>query len=146
MKINMQVTITFVGLFAGFCLAGMVFFNGLLAKYINPIEGSFVVHIIGLITSILLALIWKNRKRESVPNWAFLTGIFGGLAVAIVGFTVNKSIGISGTIGLAILGQIIFGWLCDSLGLFGNKKRKLELSDFIQVLLILSGVGILIYG
>ncbi len=142
----MQTHITFIGLFAGLCLGAMVFFNGLLAKFINPIQGSFVVHTVGLMTAIVLSLLWKKEGITHAPWWSFLSGIFGGIAVAIFGFSVNGTLGISGTIGAAILGEVIFGWLCDGLGLFGSQKRNLEMADFLQVGLVFLGVGILIYG
>lgn len=141
--------VSILTLCAGGLLALMVFFNGLLAKYIRPLEASLIIHLIGLTTSLLLVLLWKHRTTiayQRIPKSAYITGIFGGIAVAIVGITVNGPIGVAGTVGLLVLGQVIYGWLSDTWGLFGTSRRRLSWPDLIQAMLILAGVGVLIYG
>ena len=81
---------------AGGLLALMVFFNGTLAKYIRPLEASLVIHLVGLATSLLLVLLWKHRGVISftqIPKWVYVTGMFGGIAVATVGVTVCAASG-----------------------------------------------------
>lgn len=133
---------------AGGLLALMVFFNGTLAKYIRPLEASLVIHLVGLATSLLLVLVWKHRGVISftqIPKWVYVTGMFGGIAVATVGVTVNGPIGVAGTIGLLVLGQVLYGWVNDAFGLFGP-RRRITTIDLAQAALILAGVGVLIYG
>lgn len=141
--------ISLLALFSGCLLALMVFFNGLLAKFIRPLEASLVIHLIGLVAAFGLVLAWKlssNTTRQPVPKWSYLTGIFGGIAVAIVGVTVNSPLGIAGTVGLMVLGQVLFGWVNDTFGLFGSAKRRLTGLDFVQAIFILLGAGVIIYG
>lgn len=136
-------------LLAGCLLGFMVFFNGLLAKYLNPLVGSFVVHIVGLVAALVLVLVWRQglTSGTSKPTrTSYSTGVFGGLAVIAVGITVNSQIGIAGTVGLLVLGQVIYGWVSDVFGLFGSQKRKLTRLDLIQCLCVLVGAGLLIYG
>lgn len=136
-------------LLAGCLLGFMVFFNGLLAKYLNPLVGSFVVHIVGLVAALVLVLVWRQglTSGTSKPTrTSYSTGVFGGLAVIAVGITVNSQIGIAGTVGLLVLGQVIYGWASDVFGLFGSQKRKLTRLDLIQCLCVLVGAGLLIYG
>lgn len=140
-------TVPFFALLSGLLLGLMVFFNGTLAKYINPLEASFVVHLIGFFAAIILALIWKPpAKRLAVPWWTYLTGMFGGIAVAIVGICVNSPLGVAATVGLMVLGQVLYGWISDAFGWFGQKKRLPTGIDFLQAFFVLAGVSVLIYG
>ncbi|WPU64559.1 DMT family transporter [Peredibacter starrii] len=140
--------ISSLALLSGCLLALMVFFNGQLAKFIRPLPASLMIHLVGLCMAIVLVFIWRTPKfnfRET-PKWAYAAGAFGGIAVALFGYSVNTSIGVSGTIGLSVLGQVLYSWINDSFGLFGAPKRKLTGLDFLQAFLILLGVGVMIYG
>src|SRR4051812_34825950 len=120
--------ISLLALFSGCLLASMVFFNGLLAKFIRPLEASLIIHLVGLVAALGLVLFWRGNsqaEKKGSPSWAYLAGIFGGIAVAIVGVTANSAIGISGTVGLMVLGQVLFGWVNDTFGLFGSPRRRL---------------------
>lgn len=144
-----SIGISIIALSSGCLLALMVFFNGMLAKYIRPLEASFVIHLIGLVAALGLYIFWqftKKIERRPAPKWTYITGVFGGVAVAIVGVTANSPIGISGTVGLMVLGQVLFGWVNDTFGLFGSPKRRLTGLDILQAAFILAGVGVLIYG
>ncbi len=142
-----NLTVPLLALLSGLLLGLMVFFNGSLAKYINPLEGSLVVHLIGFLAAIVLAFMWRPpAKRMSVPWWTYATGIFGGIAVAIVGICVNSPLGVGATVGLMVLGQVLYGWVSDACGWFGQTKRLPTGMDFLQALFVLAGVGVLIYG
>ena len=136
-------------LFAGGLLSLMVYFNGLLAKYISPFEASLIVHLVGLLTAFIIWLFFRPKTKnphKKISLWPFFAGIFGGIAVAINGMTVNSPVGVAGTIGLFVLGQVIYSWFNDTWGWFGSTKRRLNTLDFLQAFFILAGVGVLIYG
>lgn len=141
---------SFFALGAGAVLSLMLFLNGYLASYIHPIHASFVIHIIGLITSVLILAL--GRKSFSVLfsrrniHWSYCVGAFGAIAVGLLGFTTNSELGVAGTVGAVVLGQLIYSWVSDSFGLLGSTKRKLSLIDFIQALLIICGVMVIVYG
>jgi transporter family-2 protein len=144
-----SLALSLLSLFSGGLLAIMVFFNGLLAKYIQPLEASLVIHLVGLIAALALLFIKKFNQRVkgiTLPKWNYLAGIFGGIAVALIGITVNSPIGITGTVALLVLGQVLYGWINDTFGLFGSQKRRLSKLDLLQAIFILTGVGVLIYG
>ena len=107
-----------------------------------------MIHLVGLLMATVLVFIWKtpNFNFKATPKWAYAAGAFGGIAVALFGHSVNTNIGVSGTIGLSVLGQVLYSWINDSFGLFGAPKRKLTGLDFLQAFLILLGVGVMIYG
>ena len=136
-------------LFAGGLLALMLYFNGMLAKYIQPFEASLIIHLIGLVAALGLLAFWRNPnsfKFNRTSKTSLSTGVFGGIAVVLVGIAVNGPIGVAGTVGLIVLGQVIYGWVNDTMGLFGTPRRRLNKLDLLQATLILLGVGVLIYG
>lgn len=144
-----QIT-SLLALGAGAILGLMLFLNGYLAKYIHPIHASFVIHITGLMTSLLI-LFFKRKpfiKLFSQGNlhWSYCVGFFGAIAVGLLGFTTNSEIGVAGTVGAVVLGQLIYSWVSDSFGLLGSIKRKLSFIDVVQAFLILSGVMVIVYG
>jgi bacterial/archaeal transporter family-2 protein len=118
---------------AGALLACMVFLNGALAGHVGPVPASFLVHGIGLVAA---SALW----------WAYAGGAFGGVLVIIVGVTVNSELGVSGTIAMLLLGQILTGWATDHFGWFGLPRRSLGMRDLIQVLLVMVGSGVLLHG
>ena len=143
-----DLTTLLITLLGGIFLGLMVYFNGLMANAVGAVAGSVIIHIIGLITSILLLFIsFKRTKKQKYKfHWTHTAGAFGGVAVAIVGFTVNSKIGIAPTMGAVVIGQILYGWLSDSFGFFGATITKITKIDILQVLFILAGVGVLIYA
>jgi transporter family-2 protein len=140
-----------IALCGGLLLGLMIFLNGIVTKHTGAIPGSFIVHTIGLAASVFILFIKSKRvKIRAIKNYTFkyshTVGIFGGIAVALIGYTVNTKIGIAGTIGGMILGQVFYGWANDIFGLFGSVKKKLNLLDFFQAFFIILGVGVIIYG
>lgn len=141
--------ISVLALLTGCLLALMVFFNGLLAKHIHPLEASLVIHLIGLLAASIMVFIWRPAWKidfKHVPKWAYLAGIFGALSVTLIGYSVNTPIGLAGTVGLGVLGQVLYGWANDLFGWFGTHRRRLTLLDLLQALFILTGAGVMIYG
>jgi transporter family-2 protein len=140
---------TFVALFAGFLLASMMHFNGALARASEPVAASLGIHLIGTVAALGLMLCWKTKQPIQIlttPWWAYLAGVFGGITVVIVGITVNSPLGIAGTVALFLLGQIFYGWVNDSFGLFGFPKRKIKGLELLQALLVLAGSALIIFG
>ncbi len=150
--LSMSTTPTLITAFGGGLLLGlMIFFNGIVTKFTGAIPGSFLVHIVGLIASVLILLI-KTKKISftGLKNYKFSSdhcvGVFGGIAVALIGYTVNTKIGIAGTVGAMILGQVLYGWANDIFGFFGSVKKRLNILDYLQAIFIVAGVGVMIYG
>lgn len=142
--------VSLFAILAGFLLGLMVYLNGILANYINPIPASLLIHLVGSLAAIvLLAIKSKSLIKDSKSfkfNWTYCVGLFGAIAVVVIGYTVNSPLGVAGTIGSLVLGQIIYGWLNDYFGFFGSVKRKLYIYDFLQAVFILAGVSVIIYG
>ncbi len=145
----------FLALAGGLLLALMIDTNSLLAKHSTPVLASWLAHGIGAFGALVLVVLGtsfmgaSNKKegntRVKGPRWAYLGGIPGALIVMLAAVTVNSHLGLSGTIALMLVGQVLFGMLSDHLGLFGVPKRQLIFMDFWVVFLVLTGSGILIF-
>jgi transporter family-2 protein len=134
---------------AGAILACMLFYNGMLAHATDPIWASFVAHGVGTAAALLLlALPVAPRKVDTpatAPLWAYLGGVPGALTVILANITVNTPLGLTGSLSLMLLGQVVFALIVDSLGWFQLQPRRPGLYDFASVLGVMSGSAILIF-
>jgi bacterial/archaeal transporter family-2 protein len=129
---------------SGGLLATMIFLNGMLSRYTNPFLSSFIVHIVGLLSSLILWFVINYSKKinlvsKKVPFWVYLGGIAGAFAVVTANIAVNSPLGLAGSLSCFILGQTVTTLFIDRLGLLGSGKRKLTYLDGIRVSLILIG-------
>ncbi|MEC9281491.1 MAG: DMT family transporter [Bdellovibrionota bacterium] len=144
-----QNAVSAIALLGGALLSLMVFLNASLAYYLGPVQASLVVHIVGSFAALILFKIsYRSIGFRSLKNyqfhWSHMVGFFGAFAVALIGYTVNTDIGISGTVGSAVLGQIVYGWFSDYFGFFGSGRKKPNWQDTAQAIFLLLGVGLLI--
>ena len=140
----------FITIVAGGILAIMMFLNGSLARYSDPLWASFVTHFVGTLGALGLVMMIRTENKAlstKAPGWSYAGGILGALTVVIANITFNSKLGVSGSFVLMLLGQTVFSVLIDQLGWFGMKKRKVHLLECIQIILIITGSSILVvYG
>lgn len=79
----------------GGLLTLMVFFNGELGHYGNPLFASWAAHGTGTVAAILFLLYRRRPATEpqpkpAAPFWAYLGGISGALTVMLTSTTVNS--------------------------------------------------------
>ncbi|MGL6324974.1 DMT family transporter, partial [Aeromonas rivipollensis] len=55
---------------------------------------------------------------------AWLGGLPGALTVVLAALCLNSPLGMAGTLALLLLGQLLFGALCDARGWFGLTRRR----------------------
>ncbi|MBN2899677.1 MAG: DMT family transporter [Clostridia bacterium] len=134
------------GLFAGMCVACMIFFNNLLSQVVGVYWGTFIYHTIALILITAFSLIYKPSRKSGgrLPLYYYLPGVASVLTVLTSSYSVTK-IGLTLTIGLSFFGQLIFSNIVDHLGLFGMKKRPFHPKKMVGLTLIFSGVLAMIY-
>ena len=142
-----------LALLAGAMLACMIYFNSQLAHVTTSVWASFVAHGLGAVCALVLwAALLPLRKSppspagiERPPRWAYLGGLPGAFTVILASTTVNSELGLSGTISLMFLGQVVSGLAIDTLGLFGSPRREVGFYAFFEVLLVMTGTAILIF-
>ncbi|MBS0350932.1 MAG: DMT family transporter [Proteobacteria bacterium] len=145
-----------LALSGGLLLALMIDYNSLMAKHSTPLFASWTAHGVGTITSLFFIVLFSKlilinkeeiqSKSADAPVWSYLGGIPGALTVVLAAVTVNTTLGLSGTLSLMLVGQIIFGMISDRMGLFGMQKRELTMIDFLVILCVLSGSCLIIFN
>lgn len=97
-------------------------FNTALGKVIGLLEATFVVHIVGSLSILLLLMCgigegqWKMMNRA--PWYTYLGGILGVLIVYGVVSSISK-VGVAAATTAIIVGQISTAALVDHFGWFG---------------------------
>jgi bacterial/archaeal transporter family-2 protein len=135
----------------GCLLTLMVHLNGQLAHYGNALFSSWVAHGTGTVAAALyIAALYRGSRKAPAPEapkapfWAYLGGISGAATVMLTSTTVNSELGLSGTLALGLVGQVIFSLLADGLGLFGMPRRRPGVRDIASLGLVLAGSALII--
>ena len=129
----------------GVLLSIMVQLNGSLALSTSVLYSSVAAHFIGFCTVLLIHKIKYGKflsfklKFLKENKLYFFIGIPGAFSVVLASLSVNSSLGLSGTVSLLFLGQVLFGLVCDAFGLFETKKQPLTLNKAFATLLITTG-------
>ncbi|MGH6861665.1 MAG: DMT family transporter, partial [Phyllobacterium sp.] len=129
-------------------LAVMTDWNSLLARHSSALFASWAAHGIGALSSlVLVALLSAGPEarratpcsQDRWPVWSYLGGIPGAFAVLLAAITVNSILGLSGTLALMLIGQMVFSITADAFGFFGLTRRRLALRDMGAIGLVLCG-------
>ncbi|MGB3368494.1 MAG: DMT family transporter [Acidaminobacteraceae bacterium] len=132
---------------AGMMLSVMLVFNGALSAELGLITATFVVNIIGfigaLVAGFLLKTDFKNIFKQQ-PIYLYLGGAFSVVVILIntVAFT---KVGISLTIALSLVGQLIFSSIIDHFGLFDSKVIKFNVKKILGFSFMTLGILVMIY-
>ncbi|WP_349918664.1 DMT family transporter [Aeromonas veronii] len=88
----------------------------------------------------------EPAQTQKAPLWAWLGGLPGALTVVLAAFCLNSPLGMAGTLALLLLGQLLFGALCDALGWFGLPRRRPEGMDLFATFLVMAGALLIVLG
>lgn len=135
----------------GCLLAAMIHINSQLASNTSSINASWFAHGIGAIAAWCLIMVVSPRYTPSetnkkAPKLFYLGGIPGAFTVILASMTVNSSIGLSGTLALGLVGQLLCSMLSEHLGLFRLDKKTFSTLDFVPILFVIVGSMLLIYA
>ncbi len=122
--------------------------NSVLGKAIGVWESTFIVHIIGTITVIIVMLVIGNNfanlaKLGDAPWYAYLGGILNVIIIFAIVKTMPK-IGVGNATTAIIVAQVSTAVLIDGLGLFGMKKYDFQYIDILGIALLAIGARILL--
>ncbi|MGL6457127.1 DMT family transporter, partial [Aeromonas caviae] len=68
----------------------------------------------------------------------------GALTVVLAALCLNSPLGMAGTLALLLLGQLLFGALCDGLGWLGLARRRPSGKDALAALLVMAGALLIV--
>ena|SRR3990167_5721836 len=146
-----------LAIIAGVLLALMIDCNSLLASFTSSVQGAWIAHGVGMFTSVVLIVMLtrflsprlnltaSSQPRQKSPIWSYFGGVPGAMTVVLAAITVNNGLGLSASLALMLVGQILFGFACDVFGWFGVRKRSLNWQDLLVVSLILIGSVFIIF-
>src|ERR1035437_5631360 len=109
----------------GTLISLMLFANGSLQMAFGASQSLVIIHATG--TIVLIAILYLKRAsfkvKEKINPYLFSAGALGVLLV-FFNVTTVASIGLTLTIALGVIGQIIISSLIDHYGLFALEKRR----------------------
>lgn len=143
----------FLALLGGVLLVLMMNCNHIVAIHTSPFFSSWVIHFVGAFVAIFLVFLFSKKEQATrtgsgasrIKIWSYLGGIPGALAVVLAAITINSPLGLAGTFALILVGQIIFGIICDLFGLLGSPKKPFIWKDALAIFFVLCGSGILLF-
>ena len=130
-----------LALITGILVAIMLSFNGLLAGILGSYFSNFVYHLTGFII-ILIIYIFKNTDKLQFNQLSlifFLPGVLSALIVLLNNFCVNQ-IGVTLTIAISLLGQLIMSGLIDNFGLFKMPVIKFKKKKIFGYSIMITGI------
>ncbi len=149
-----------LALFGGGLLTLMVHFNSQLSAQTSALNSSWFAHGLGAIMALAMYLVivffagkLKNGTVKDVPTLNekkmpflyYLGGLPGAFTVVLASVTVNSVVGLTGTLALGLVGQLVSSMLCDHFGWFHLEKKRFRLREMIPILLISCGAMLLIF-
>lgn len=134
----------FSAVFIGLLIAIMVAFNGALDNQVGTYLATFIIHLVGLITIVLILILKKQKLliKEKLPRYLFSAGAIGVFVVSFNNICFNN-LGASLTLSLGIVGQLVLSCIIDHFGLLGMKAYKFKKKKLIGFAIIFIGIVIM---
>lgn len=129
------------GILVGFLIAIMVTINGILAGYVGDYSATVIIHMVGLLVTaiIVMAKGLKIKIRKDMPLYWFSGGLIGAV-MTIANTVCFAALGVSLTLALGLVGQLIVSAIIDHYGLFGLTISKFKKEKILGFLIILIGI------
>lgn len=131
---------------SGVLISVTVVQNGDLAAWYGNHQATVLVHLVGLATILLWMAVRgeKLRWNRGTPWYGYFGGVLGVLTV--LGCNLSfASLGVSVSVAVMLLGQVVTGLLVDHFGLFGADRRLFQPRHLISLALIAGGVAVMIW-
>ena len=134
----------FVSVFTGVILAIMVSLNGGVSNAAGNYASSVNIHFIGLIGIIFVLIFTKSKIKnlKGIPFYMFSGGLIGVLTVL---FTNARSgiLGVSLTVSLTLLGQLVTSLVIDNFGYFNMPVVKFDKRKILGLVIIITGIYVM---
>ncbi|MCW8890901.1 MAG: DMT family transporter [Sedimenticola sp.] len=134
--------LSLIAVVGGIAVALQAQLMGLLDRQIGTIESVFITYGSGglLIGLVVLYLRGGNLSLwQSVPWYAYLSGVIGLVIVASIGFSVPR-LGLVTAFTLMVAAQFIVGAMLDHYGFLGAEIRQLNVQKVAGMCIVLIGV------
>lgn len=113
----------------------------------SPLGAAFISFFVGTIILIILILITQRRiefplydtKKNRIPIWTYMGGIFG-IFIVSGNIILLPILGSVLTTMVFLLGQMIMALIIDQFGMFNLQKRKIDSRRIVALVLMIIGV------
>ncbi|MBS5953772.1 MAG: DMT family transporter [Paraclostridium bifermentans] len=133
-----------ISILTGVVLSIMVVLNGDLGNVTGNYISSVIIHFVGLIGIIILLVVTKSKIKnlKGIPFYMFSGGLIGILTVLFTNISFTN-LGVSLTVSLALLGQLVTSIVIDHFGYFDLEVNKFEKKKIIGLGIIILGIFIM---
>ncbi len=135
----------FLSIFSGILISVMLLFNGQLSEAYGNAFATVLIHALGLLGIGAWLAVKKQSLRHTLnePWYMYMGGVVGVATVAMTNLTFVH-LGVSLTLVLSLLGQVVVSFVIDTAGLLGAKKMRFEKKKLIGVGLVAAGAMLML--
>ena len=133
------------GVLVGCLIAIMVTFNGVLASYVGDYPANVIIQIVALTATVIIVIVKKLKIKvtRDMPLYWFSGGVIG--AVMTIFNTVSfAALGVSLTLALGLIGQLVASGVIDHFGLFGLDVSKFNKNKTLGFVIIAIGITVMV--
>ena len=134
----------FISIFTGVILAIMISLNGELGNVAGNYASSVIIHFVGLIGILIVLIATKSKFKnlKGIPFYMFTGGLIGILTVLFtnIGF---MGLGVSLTVSLSLLGQLVTSLVIDHFGYFDMPVVKFDKKKILGLVIIIAGIYVM---
>lgn len=133
------------GVLVGCLIAIMVTFNGILASHVGDYPANVIIQIVALTATGIIVVVKKLKIRitKDMPLYWFSGGVIG--AVMTIFNTVSfAALGVSLTLALGLIGQLVASGVIDHFGLFGLDVSKFNKNKTLGFVIIAIGITVMV--
>ena len=134
----------FISIFTGIVLAIMISLNGGLGIISGNYASSVIIHFVGLIGIIFVLIFTKSKIKnlKGIPFYMFTGGLIGILTVLFtnIGF---MGLGVSLTVSLSLLGQLVTSLVIDHFGYFNMTVVEFDKKKILGLIVIIAGIYVM---
>jgi bacterial/archaeal transporter family-2 protein len=144
--VNTLFFVLLIAISAGVMAALQAQLNALTSARIGLIEGALLPHLIGALIALMLMVLFKAqglRQLLSLPWYGYLPGAFGLALVMGLSFATPR-LGVTSTIVVFVVSQLIVGALIGHFGWLGSPIKPLELGRIAGIALLLLGAYLVV--
>ena len=134
----------FISIFTGIILAIMISLIGGVSNIACNYASSVIIHFVGLIGIIFVLIFTKSKIKnlKGIPFYMFTGGLIGILTVLFtnIGF---MGLGVSLTVSLSLLGQLVTSLVIDHFGYFNMTVVEFDKKKILGLIVIIAGIYVM---